>query len=304
MSPRRLHLLPLAAAALVSGFSAASDPVDHAAGIEKFRAERLERLTSDTGWLTVAGFAWLEPGENAFGSDPSLPVALPDGPERVGVLVYDPGSEEATVVLRAAEGAGLTVDDEPVTERVLVPAPGEEAPVVKLGRVSFWIIPRGDGHAVRVRDPESKMRREFAGIEFYPVDAAYRVEGRVVEPGATREIEVPNIMGYTTMEPSPGPVRFTLGEETVELTPTVESGESTTLFFVFSDATSGYETYGGGRFLYADLEENGTVVLDFNRAYNPPCAFTPFATCPLPPEGNDLPVAVRAGEKFAPTTDH
>jgi uncharacterized protein (DUF1684 family) len=153
---------------------------------------------------------------------------------------------------------------------------------------------------VRLRDPECALRRDFAGIDAYPVDPAYRVVARLEPFPAGTRIEVPNMLGHVDSVETPGAFAFPLRGGTRRLVPMLEP--DSTLFFVFADSTTGVETYGGGRFLYADLRPDGTAVLDFNMAYNPPCAFNPYTTCPLPPEGNTLAMAVRAGEKFSAGT--
>jgi uncharacterized protein (DUF1684 family) len=156
----------------------------------------------------------------------------------------------------------------------------------------MFVIQRGDRYGIRLKDKNSRFRREFTGLHYFPVREQYRLTARFV-PDA-RKIPIPNILGQTESVSSPGYVEFTLDGRKLRLTPVEESPGS--LFFIFRDLTSGKETYGSGRFLDTDMPKNGQVVLDFNKAYNPPCAFTPFATCPLPPKENRLPVRIEAGE--------
>ena len=276
--------------------------------VNAWRARRLARLTSDTGWLTIAGLHWLEGGKNVLGSDPGARVQFPAeaSAAKVGViqLRWNPAGLPPEMELNVVPGVDIMRDSVRVTrERVDLDAEGS-SPVYSLGRLRFWIIKRGERYAVRVRDPESSLRKDFAGIQNYAVDPAMCVVGRL--EGARTHVLVPNIAGYLDSMLTPGVVTFAVRDTVVRLTPVLEDpSDSTTLFFIFQDKTSGIETYGGGRFLYADLEPGGRVVLDFNKAYNPPCAFNPHTTCPLPPEGNVLPIAIQAGEKsYAGSSGH
>jgi uncharacterized protein (DUF1684 family) len=270
--------------------------------VNAWRARRLERLKSDSGWLTISGLYWLEPGKNVLGSDPSAQVSFPKdaSPAKAGViqLQFHPATRAAEMVLTAVPGAGIKRDSVMVQQEPLALDKDGSSPVYSLGRLKFWVIQRGQRYAIRVRDPESSIRKTFAGLENWPVDSKLCVEGQLKPNAKSTYVLVPNIVGYVDSMLAPGVVMFSLGDKSLSLTPVLEDpADSTTLFFIFQDATSGKETYGGGRFLYGDLEPSGRVVLDFNKAYNPPCAFNPNTTCPLPPEGNVLPIAVRAGEK-------
>lgn len=272
----------------------APDRDAHAAEVEAWHRGRVERLRREDGWLATVGLHWLEEGRHRLGSAPDADVVLPAGhaPERVGELVVTPDE----VRLGLEPGVPMTHDGEPVTGEVILATDASGTPtVLQHGSVRFHVIDRDGRRALRVRDAESEQRRRFTGIARYPVDPRWLVAGRLVdEPG---EVALPTVLGTRTRAPSPGAVEFDWQGQRHRLTPVRYEG-SDSLFFVFADATSGKETYGGGRFLYAALpDEEGRVLLDFNRAYNPPCAFTDFATCPLPPPGNTLPFPVRAGEK-------
>jgi uncharacterized protein len=157
----------------------------------------------------------------------------------------------------------------------------------------MFVIQRGKRFGIRLRDRNSEMRKNFTEIKYFPISEAYRVKARFVPSNPPKMISVPNILGETSDEPSPGYAEFTLRGHACRLTPVTEGDQ---LFFIFKDLTSGKETYPPGRFLYTDMPKNGEVVLDFNKAYNPPCAFTPYATCPLPPAENRLPIRIEAGE--------
>jgi len=167
---------------------------------------------------------------------------------------------------------------------------------VRVGRLTFYVISRGDRLGVRVKDPEGPARTGFTGLEHFPVDPRFRVRARLEAYPEPREVEIPTAVGTEETMLAPGRLHFELGGRQLSLAPFVESAEDDRYFIVFSDATSGETTYGAGRFLSADAARDGATTLDFNRAYSPPCAFTPHATCPLPPSGNRLQVAVTAGE--------
>jgi uncharacterized protein (DUF1684 family) len=164
----------------------------------------------------------------------------------------------------------------------------------RVGRLKLSVIRRGGRFGIRLRDPQSSFRREFNGLQYFPDDESWRIRARFV--AAPSRIPILNVLGQTEPVPSPGYAVFRVGGQEVRLYPVLETPDAKQLFIIFRDLTSGKETYGAGRFLEADFPENGTVILDFNKAYNPPCAFTPYATCPLPPARNRLPVRIDAGE--------
>ena len=245
--------------------------------IAQWRRAREAALKADGGWLTVAGLFWLHEGANRFGKDASNDIALPDGAAMAGVFELHNG--KVTVTLDGA------------TREVV----HDSADVVKVGRLSLFAIKRGDRYGIRLKDPDSEYVHGFHGIEYFPPSETYRVTAKFVsEP---RKIPILNILGQTEDSECPGYAVFRLHGTDMRLYPIIEEPGDKQLFFVFRDQTTGKETYGAGRFLYSDLPKDGQVVLDFNKAYNPPCAFTPYATCPLPPKDNHLPVRVEAGEK-------
>ena len=265
------------------------------ADLDKHRAEREERLRAAGGWLTLAGLFWLEPGENGFGSDPDNAVVLTaDGITPVaGQLVLD----GETVTARAAAGAGLELDGKPVTERIVRADTAEGGPdALTLGRLRFHVIRRADRFGVRVKDPQHPALEAFDGLDYFAADPAYRLDAAFVPYAEPRETTVMTAVGTTTTLLVPGEVEFKLGGQQLKLLPMVSEPGDKKLWFIFKDGTSGKETYGF-RYLYGDLA-GGRVKLDFNRAYNPPCAFTPYATCPLPPRENRLDVRVEAGERI------
>jgi uncharacterized protein (DUF1684 family) len=262
--------------------------------IEQWRKGREARLAAEGGWLSVVGLDWLGEGENRFGSDSKNPVVFPagKGPAVAGRLVLAAGK----VTLKPEAGAGLTVNGEPAAERVLK-TDGEAKPdVLRLGTLTFHVIKRGDRFGVRLKDSASPGRVSFKGVPAFPVKAPFRVEGTFVAYDPPKEIPIVNVLGAVELMKCPGKAVFKLGGRKLSLEPVLEPGAEE-LFFIFRDATSGQQTYPGGRFLYAALPKDGKVVLDFNKAVNPPCAFTAFATCPLPPRQNWLKAPVLAGEK-------
>jgi uncharacterized protein (DUF1684 family) len=243
----------------------------------EWRRAREERLKADGGWLSVAGLFWLHEGANTFGKDAANDIVLPDGPPKAGVLELQNGK-----VTAKQNGASQSIAPE-----------SEDA--AKVGRLSLFVIKRGDRYAVRLKDPDSEYRRNYHGIEYFPPDERYRVTARwVAEP---RKIPILNIIGLTEDSECPGYAAFEIGGRELRLSPIIEVPGDKQLFYIFRDLTTGKETYPAGRFFYSDMPKDGKVILDFNKAYNPPCAFTPYATCPLPPKENYLPVRIEAGEK-------
>jgi len=274
------------------------DPA-HLAELEQWRADRLERLQAEDGWLTLVGLDWLEPGENAVGAAADADVKLPDdaAPGEVGVIVL---AADGALTFRAAPEAGVTADGEPV-EDVVLATDADGAPTeLRVGRVLFYPIARGERIGIRVKDPQAAARTRFTGIESYPPDDRFRVEATFEELEEPETITMSTVAGTNAEALVPGVLRFRLLDRELTLRPTVSSPDDEQLFVVFADQTSGVTTYGACRYLSVDRPpDGGTTVLDFNYAYNPPCAFTPYATCPLPPEGNRLEVPVAVGEKYS-----
>ena len=258
--------------------------------IEAWRQKREQNLKSDSGWLTVAGLFWLKEGANTAGAAKNNDIVLPEGaaPDRIGV--FDLRGKRVT--FRAAAGAPVQVDGRPVaSETELKPDTSEKPDTVTVNDLSMFVIERAGQYGIRLRDKNSATRRNFTGLKWYPVRPEYRVEARFIsEP---KKIPILNILGQTDQEDSPGVVEFTLLGKPHRMVALVEDD---TLFFVFRDRTSGHTTYGASRMLNTPMPRDGKVDLDFNKAYNPPCAYIAYATCPLPPPENRLPVAIEAGE--------
>ena len=294
-------LLPVALACAGEPPAPPAAPPDPAylAGVESWRAERYERLRRPDGWLSLVGLQWLGEGPSTLGADPASDVALPPGSAAAHLGVLRRSGDR--VRFEAAPGAEVTLEGERVTA-VEMAADLDGAPtVLEHGSLAFHVIRRGDRLGIRVKDLESALRREFRGIDHYPVDPAWRLAARFEPYAEVKMLPVPNITGDVLDQPVPGRVVFVVNGAEHALEPIGQAGGE--LFLVFGDATNGGETYGGGRFLdVAPPAADGSVVVDFNKAYNPPCVFTPYATCPLPPRSNRLVPAVRAGEKgFAAT---
>ncbi|HEX2163912.1 MAG TPA: DUF1684 domain-containing protein [Thermoanaerobaculia bacterium] len=279
-------------AAVEEGTEAPTSDASYAAEIDAWHADRVERLRAEGGWLSLAGLHWLPEGEASVGSEPVADVVLPSSaPLRVGTLTR----QGAEVRLQVLPGVEATHDGEPVRDLEMISDAAEEPTEVELGTLSFYVIERGERVGVRVKDTAAPSRTGFAGIERFPVDRRWRVEARFEPYEPPRDVEVADYAGGTQEAVAAGTVAFEAGGETHRLE-ALDAGDE--LFLIFSDATTGDTTYGAGRYLYAEKPgPDGRVVVDFNKAYNPPCAFTPFATCPLPPRQNRLEVAIEAGEK-------
>jgi hypothetical protein len=262
------------------------------ADVKAWHERRLANLTSEDGWLTLVGLHWLEPGENRFGSaEDNKLVFPPNAPKRIGTFTLK--GEEVTLAVEP--GVGLQKDGQPFPGGVVKSDDKGKPDLLQLGSFRFLVIKRGEKYGIRVKDTEAETRKKFSGIPTFPVSAAWRLEAKWEPFPTPKKISVPNVLGTVEELPSPGTAVFTLNGTEYRLDPVLEGDK---LFFIFWDETGKTDTYGAGRFLYADAAKDGKVVLDFNRAYNPPCAFTHYATCPLPPKQNRLKgLRVEAGEK-------
>ncbi len=262
------------------------------AEIQRWQRQRETALKADDGWLAVAGLFWLKEGRNSVGAGRTNDIVLPKGsaPETVGVFELRKGA----TTFCPAPSAALTLNDRPLSGCPLLRTDSAGSPdILHLNDLTLYVIQRGHRFGIRLKDKNSEMRKAFTGLKYFPVREQYRVKARFVPYNPPKEIAVPNILGEVEMELSPGYVEFTLDGQRCRLEPITE-GDS--LFFIFKDLTSGKETYPSGRFLFTEMPKDGEVILDFNKAVNPPCAFTPYATCPLPPKQNHLPMGIAAGE--------
>lgn len=267
-------------------------PFDIEAETSAWQRQRVTSLTSDNGWLSLVGLHWLREGNNTLGSAPDNDFIFPEGtPAHIGTLTR----RGAQVTLKLAQGVELTRAGQPFSGGALGDSE-QDADVLGLGSLRFYLIRRGEQLGLRVKDLHAPALKNFHPIPTWPASAAWRIEGRF-EPAATpRKIPIPTVLGTVEELPSPGTIVFQVDGQEQRLDPVLES-DSNQLFIIFADQTNRTESYGAGRFLYADMPRDGRVVLDFNRAYNPPCAFSPYATCPLPPPQNRLKLRVEAGEK-------
>jgi uncharacterized protein (DUF1684 family) len=269
---------------------------DYTHEIEQWRAKRTANLTSPTGWLSLIGLEWLQEGANRVGSASDNDIVLKAGPAHLGVVTL---GKDGALHIALDDKAGATIDGKSVRAATLIDDmhAGEATPTtVAFGNANFYVIERDGRKALRVKDSDAETRKDFLGIDYFPIDPSWRVVADWVPFDPPHKLEIGSVIGTIDKVDVPGKAVFQRNGHTFELLPYQEEpgGE---LFFVLADRTSGKETYGAARFLYAALPKDGKVVLDFNKAYNPPCAFTPFATCPLAPPENRLDVAVTAGEK-------
>ncbi|HEY6193343.1 MAG TPA: DUF1684 domain-containing protein [Bacteroidota bacterium] len=272
------------------------DPAAFRKEIQEWQSTRLTRLTRDDGWLTLCGLSWLKEGENKLGSDSTNTVILPAGkaPAVAGSIWLEHGA----LRLQARPGSGLKYHDSVVTSMALK-SDDEEPTVITLGSLSFYTIKRSDKIGVRVKDKENPARVNFKGLEYFPADPKWRFEARFEPYRPPKIIPIATMIGTTENDTCPGAIVFSVEGKEYRLEPVIETGNENQLFIMFSDATAGKETYGLGRQLYSALPDSaGKVILDFNKAYNWPCVFTVFATCPIPPRQNHLPFRVEAGEKM------
>lgn len=264
---------------------------DYESDFKDWADKRNNALVSPDGWLSLAGLYWLDPGPNTFGSDSSNNLIFPkEFPGYAGIYIQ----QEDTIQLQLDENAGIKVEDKPVTKLKITDS---NNPTLQYNSFTWYVIKRGDKVAIRLKDTLNYARLNFNGIERYPLDMKWRLKAEFIPNPANSIIPVENIMGYTSNYPNPGKLKFEVEgmEYTLEL---VDDGTEGKYFLIFADETSGKTTYGGGRYMYPDKPgASNEIILDFNKAYNPPCVFTDYATCPLPPKGNYLPVAISAGEK-------
>ncbi|HEX2188945.1 MAG TPA: DUF1684 domain-containing protein [Longimicrobiaceae bacterium] len=298
-SPAARLLLALAAAAAPGCRPDGPPPLPldegaYARETREFRAGRAESVNGPDGWNTLVGLFWLPPGATRVGSDPAAGVRLPPdrSPPALGTVFVE--GDSARFV--AAPGAAVTSGGAPVQTVRLRTDAEEGQTVLAHGSLTLRVIERGGRLALRVKDAEHPARAAFPGLRYFPVDTAWRVRARFLPADGMDSVEIVNVLGTVERQPSPGLIEWERDGRRHTLRPVLEPG-SPRLFVMFRDSTSGPDTYPAGRYLYVDPPDSlGRVLLDFNRAYNPPCAFTAFATCPLPPRENHLPLRVAAGE--------
>jgi uncharacterized protein (DUF1684 family) len=267
-----------------------------------WRAQRATNLQAPEGWLSLIALGWLQEGDNTFGSAEDSRVQIAGkAPAHIAVVHLEKGA------LRLLPPVGgfpkdLLLDGQPAKEQVLFADDADKPSKLTIGTITIIMIHRDDRFALRVKDLQAPTRTAFHGLRWYEPNPAYRVHARWIPYNPPKTLDIPTVLGTTTHMPAPGAAEFTIDGKVVRLEPVLEDPKATDLFFILRDATSKTTTYGAGRFLYTDfpdhgLNQPGELWLDFNRLYNPPCSFTPYATCPLPPPQNRLSVPIPAGEQ-------
>jgi uncharacterized protein len=276
-----------------AGNGANSAPVDSAyqQSFEKWQTELVDDLKEN--WLPLAGLFWLKPGENTFGSATANAVVFPKGPAHAGAFEL----KDDVVTVKFSADAHASVDGKAITASALQPDTSGKSTIVELGSLRFHVIKRGERVGIRVKDLDSDAVKKYPGPVFFPLNLDYRVTATWVPSDGKKTVDVPNVLGDVSPTPVSGTAVLKLNGQELRLTD-LGGDPAKGLFIVFNDLTAKSDTYPGGRFLQTDPVVNGTVVIDFNRAYNPPCAVTPYATCPLAPKENRLAVAIPAGEKY------
>jgi uncharacterized protein (DUF1684 family) len=268
---------------------------------QQWRTERAKELSAPDGWMTLVGLEWLKPGANTVGLAADNQIHLKGhAPEHLAVIDVE-GNQ---LTLKAPAGGfppHLLVDGQPAHEGP-IQSDDVKPSVLSADNLKLVVLHRGDRYALRVKDAESPTRTAFRGLHWYPINPAYRVTAKWIPFVPAHTEKIPTILGTTLDMPAPGLAEFTLNGKTIQLEPVLEDPNAKEFFFILRDATSHTTTYGASRFLYTSfpdhgLDQPGTVVLDFNRLQNPPCAYTPYATCPLPPYINRLAISIEAGEQ-------
>lgn len=281
-------------AIVLASVISAQGETDYAKAIEKWRGEEETRLKKEGGWLTVAGLFWLKEGINTVGVGPTFDVRLTDNFKQAKFGEIDFKNGAAT--LKVEDGVESQGDGKGISTTIQLVSDEKGKPTeIRTGSQTLYLIKREERFGIRLKDNNSKARLGFKGLHWFPVDESYKITARFEAWPEPKELMVPNVLGGHFKMKSPGTLKFTVKGQECALQPVEE--EDGTLFIIFRDGSNLSETYSAGRFLYAGKPVNGEVVLDFNKAKNPPCAFTPFATCPLPPPGNSLDVEIKAGEK-------
>lgn len=273
----------------------AIDTVAYKAEIESWHQKRVEDLKAPNGWLNLIGLLWLEDGLNTFGSDEKNNLVFPEGkiPAQAGFFTLKQG----VVTMDVAKGVNIKIKGEPVKSIVVFNPDSTRQPLSEFDSLRWAIIKRDDKFGVRLRDLNHADVKNFKGVDRYPVNTDWRLEATwIPATDSSHTIDITNVLGQTTAQSSPGTLSFLIDDKEYKLD--VLKGSKEEYFIIFADSTTGKETYGAGRFIYVKKPVDGkSTIIDFNKAYNPPCAFTEYATCPLPPKQNTLAVAISAGEK-------
>ncbi|MEE7548634.1 DUF1684 domain-containing protein [Xanthomonas sp. Kuri4-1] len=268
----------------------------YAAQVERWREARIAELRSPSGWLSYTGSGRLRPGSYRVGAAPSNDIVLGSGPVSLGQLLLD---GTGTVLFEAAPGADVRLRGRAVTRATLTPEQGghkDAGDRLQVGPAQFYVVRTGQLFGWRFRDPRAPALRAFRDIEHFPVDPDWRIEAQWRAYPTPQPVTLLTSIGTPLKARLPGEAVFLRNGHEYRLRPVLQEGERP-LFFLFADRTSGKESYGGARYLFAEPPRNGRIVLDFNRAENPPCALTPHVVCPIAPPENRLDLSVDAGEK-------
>ncbi len=283
-------ILFAASSLLLASFRPVSDDPAYKTRLEEWHQKRVASLKREDGWLNLAGLFWLKEGENTVGRASDNKVVFPGGAAHLGTFKL----QNDVVQFTPTADAVVTVDGQKATGTQTIFTADAKPHTVQHESLKWVVIKRGDQYGIRLRDLESEQLKNFHGIERFAINEKYRVTARLEKPSTPKTVAITNVLGQTSDQPLAGTLVFELEGKTYRLDATGEEK----LFIVFGDETNKKDTYGAGRFLYADQPSaDGTTVLDFNQSINPPCAFTPYATCPLPPKQNKLAVRIPAGEK-------
>jgi len=265
---------------------------DYIAEIKAWHKRRIENLKKENGWLNLVGLYWLKEGENKFGSDKSNDVIFPqNAPAFIGKFFL----KDSIVTLEVNDGIDVINDGKKIKSIELKNDMQGKPTILEYNSLRWFVIKRGNKYGIRLRDLESELVKNFKGIETFPVNEDWKIEAKFEPYNPPKKIFVPNVLGMIDEENSPGALLFNKDGKEFKID-VLDEGNS--YFLIFADETSGKETYGAGRFLYVNKpDSSGKIFIDFNKAYNPPCAFTKYATCPLPPKQNYLKLRITAGEK-------
>ncbi len=297
-----LGVLLLLGAASIGGCRRSSDNIDPVAyqkEIEQWHEYRAAGLRRSDSWLTLSGLFWLKNGDNGAGADSSNTVVFPRGKSPAFAATFRVDSGKVHILPRPH--SGIELNGAPIQAMALKSDEDglADPTMLSLGPLSFYVISRGDRFAVRVKDSTNAARLNFKGLEYFPTDLRWRVQATFEPYNPPKILKIATVVNTVEDDSCPGALKFQIDGTPCSLDATIERGTENRLFIMFSDETSGKETYGLGRQLYTAMPDSGNhVILDFNKAYNWPCVFTEFATCPIPPRQNHLPVRIEAGEKM------
>jgi uncharacterized protein (DUF1684 family) len=281
------------AAVLAAATAVAADETAYVQSVEQWHARRMESLKKPDGWLSYAGSGIVDEGANRVGSAPDNDLVLPKGPAHLGTLTL---AGDGTLHFRSEPGGEARIDGKPFDEAKLATnADGATPTKITFGKTWFYVVKTGDRYGWRFRDPDSPLRTGFTGIDTFPIDPSWRIVADWQPYDPPHDIELVTVIG--TLEPGKVPGKATFERDGVRYSLDPVADDDGSLFFIFADRTSGKETYGGARFLGAEAPKDGKVVLDFNKAYNPPCALSPHVVCPTAPAENRLGLRITAGEK-------